>query len=82
MATKNTSLTKEILLNELEAKNAEIKALKKEIERVERYKQYDETAGEIAALRDSFMNAGFTKAEAYELVKISIGNALNQGFNR
>lgn len=82
MATKNTSLTKEILLNELEAKNAEIKALKKEIERVERYKQYDETAGEIAALRDSFVNAGFTKAEANEFAKAAFAGACKQVFGR
>lgn len=79
MATTTTRKTKEMLLNELEAKNAEIKDLKKELEKVERYKQYEETANEIAALRDSFINAGFTKAEANELLKMCLTNSIKMG---
>jgi len=82
MATVTTTRTKTMLLEEIEAKNAEIKALKKEIEKVERYKQYDEAAGEMAALRDSFVNAGFTKDEAIELVKLALTNAMvNNGYS-
>ena len=76
MACVTTKRTKEMLLNELEAKNAEIKDLKKELARVERYKQYEEAAGELAVLRDSFISAGFTKAEANEFVKTTIANAI------
>lgn len=78
MATK----TKTMLLEEIEAKNAEIKALKKEIEKVERYKQYEEAAGELAALRDSFVNAGFTKTEANEFAKAAFYGACKQVFGR
>ena len=82
MATVNTNRTKTMLLEEIEAKNAEIKALKKEIEKVERYKQYDEAAGEMAALRDSFINAGFTKAEANDMIKITLASGLKAGLGR
>lgn len=82
MATTTTKRTKEMLLNELEAKNAEIKELKKELEKVERYKAYEEAAGELAALRDSFVNAGFTKAEANEFAKAAFAGACKQVFGK
>lgn len=82
MATKNTTITKEMLKNEIEAKNAEIKELKKELEKVERYKQYEEAANELAAFRDSFVNAGFTKAEANEFAKSAFAGAYKQVFGR
>lgn len=80
--TVTTRRTKEMLLKELEAKNAEIKDLKKELEKAERYKKYEEAAGEVAAFRDSFVNAGFTKAEANEFVKVAFGGACKQAFGR
>lgn len=76
MATKNVTVTKEMLENELKAKNDEIKELKKEIEKFDRYEQYRETANEIAVLRDSFINAGFTKDEANDLLKTALATAL------
>ena len=77
-----TNKTKTMLLEEIEAKNEEIKLLKEEVKKVERYKQYEESANEIAALRDSFINAGFTKAEANDLLKITLANALKNPFVR
>lgn len=76
MATKNVTVTKEMLENELKAKNDEIKELKNEIKKFERYEQYKEAAGEMVVLRDSFINAGFTKDEANELVKIALSSAI------
>ena len=76
MATKTTNKTKSMLLEEIDARNAEIKELKKEIAKLERYEQYKETANEIAALRDSFINAGFTKDEANDLLKTALATAL------
>ena len=64
MATKKT---KQELMEELEVKNAEIQGLKKDIERLERYKGYEEAADEVAAIRDSFVNAGFSKTEAFTM---------------
>lgn len=77
-----TNKTKTMLLEEIEAKNEEIKLLKEEVKKVERYKQYEESANEIAALRDSFINAGFTKTEANDLLKITLANALKNPFVR
>lgn len=82
MATVTTRRTKESLLNEIETKNAEIKELKKELEKAERYKQYEESANEMAAFRDSFVNAGFTKAEANEFTKQAFAGACKQVFGR
>ena len=68
MATK----TKTELLEEIKAKNNEIENLKNEVKKLERFKQYEDMTDEIAALRDSFVNSGFTKAEAFEIVKALI----------
>ena len=68
MATK----TKTELLEEIKAKNNEIENLKNEVKKLERFKQYEDMTDEIAALRDSFVNSGFTKAEAFEMVKAII----------
>lgn len=47
----------------------EIANLKKEVEKLERYKKYDDMADEVAAVRESFVAAGFTRAESFELIK-------------
>jgi hypothetical protein len=62
--------TKAELMDEIKAKNDEIKNLKKEIEKLDRYKVYEEAANELAAIRESYINAGFDKAEAFELSKM------------
>lgn len=82
MATKKITVTKEMLENELKAKKAEIEELKHELAKAERYKQYEEAAGEIAALRDSFINAGFTKEEANKLLKMTLTNSIKMGVTR
>lgn len=76
MATVTTTRTKTMLLEEIEAKKEEIELLKKDIEKLKRFKQYEEAAGELAALRDSFINAGFTKTEANELLKVTLANGI------
>lgn len=63
-----TRKTKTELMEEIEAKNAEIKDLKKEMAALERYKQYDEAANELKAMHDSFINAGFSRDEASRLM--------------
>lgn len=74
MATK----TKTELMEEIKAKNKEIKDLEDQVKKLEHYKQYVEAADELAALRDSFVNSGFSKAEAFELAKTVLMNALTQ----
>ena len=69
--------TKTELMEEIKNKNAEIKGLKKEIEKLDRYKVYEGAANEIAAVRDSFVAAGFSKAEAFALTNSMISAASN-----
>lgn len=66
--------TKAMLEEELEQKRDEIEELKKELVKVEKYKQYDDMAGEIKAIYDSFVNAGFNKDQAYEILIILLQN--------
>ena len=56
----------------------EIEELKNEVKKLERYQIYEDGANETAAVRDAFVAAGFTKAEAFELTK----GILNTAFGR
>ena len=67
--------TREELLKEIEDKNQEIKDLKKDIEKLDRYKAYEAGADEAAAMRDAYIKAGFSKAEALEMTKLMISIA-------
>lgn len=66
--------TKAMLEEELDQKKNEIEELKKELVKVEKYKQYDDMAGEIKAIYDSFVNAGFDRDQAYEILIILLQN--------
>ena len=66
--------TKAMPEEELEQKKNEIEELKKELVKVEKYKQYDDMAGEIKAIYDSFVNAGFNRDQAYEILIILLQN--------
>lgn len=72
--SKPMKKTKAMLEEELEKKKTEIEELKKELVKVEKYKQYDDMAGEIKAIYDSFVNAGFNKDQAYEILIILLQN--------
>lgn len=65
MATK----TKNELLEEIEQKNEEIEVLKADIEKLEKYRKYDEMADEIKAINDSFVRSCFTEQQAFELTR-------------
>ena len=71
---KSMKKTKAMLEEELEQKRDEIEELKKELVKVEKYKQYDDMAGEIKAIYDSFVNAGFNNDQAYEILIILLQN--------
>ena len=66
MAT--TRKTKDELMTELEAKETEIKELKEDLKKLEKYKQYEDMAGEIRALNEAFMNSGFSDEQAFAMV--------------
>ena len=59
--------TREELLKEIDTKNEEIKGLRKDIEKLDRYKMYVECANEVMAIRDAYIVAGFTNDEAMTL---------------
>lgn len=46
----------------------EINELKAEVFKLDKYKQYEEMADEMFAVKSSFVNAGFTDAEAFTLM--------------
>ena len=62
------------ILKAIEEKQKEIDDLHKELARLEKYKQYDETADEFKAIHTSFMNAGFSDEQAFALIQSIIGN--------
>lgn len=64
--------TKAELMDDIKVKNDEIKALKAEIEKLDRYKVYQEAADELAAVRLSYIKSGFSESEAFELTKMMI----------
>lgn len=64
-----TKKTKAQLLGEIADLNKEVERLNKEAERLERYAQYEEGAGEIYAMQKAFENSGFTRTEAFALVR-------------
>lgn len=70
MATKVVR-TENDLLNEIDY-------LKKELSRLEKYKKYEESAQEIKAIFDCFVNAGFTEDQAFTL----INNAMLAGVRK
>ena len=57
------------MLEEIEQKNKEIEVLKADIEKLEKYRKYDEMADEVKAINDSFVCSGFTEQQAFELTK-------------
>lgn len=70
MAT--TKKTKEQLIEELEAAKNNIYELKKQLDNLERYKQYEDCADEIKAIHTAFMNSGFTNDQAFDLIKTAM----------
>ena len=64
----------ETKINEELEKN--IFELKKLIARFDMRKKYDESAQETFALMQSFTKAGFKEEQAFEILKIIIGNRI------
>lgn len=61
--------TKNELLEEIEQKNEEIEVLKADIEKLEKYRKYDEMADEVKAINDIFIRSGFAEQQAFELTR-------------
>ena len=78
MATKKTKAELEKELETIKESKAE---LEKELKNLEKYKQYEDMAGEVHAIYMSFVHAGFSEEQAYDLLKTMIQNAGNINFN-
>lgn len=68
MSTK----TKNELMEKIEQTKEEIRALKEEAERLEKYKAYDQSAEEIKGIMDSYIRAGFSEEQAFTLVQLTM----------
>ena len=69
--------TKAELMEEIKIKDEEIKNLELEIEKLERYKTYEDMADEMSAIRESFVKVGFSKTESFTMMLKMIEMASN-----
>ena len=69
MEPKTTKKTKTQLIEEMND-------LKKELIRLEKYSKYESVAGEMYAILESFVNAGFTREEAFTMLTVSMKTAM------
>ena len=76
--TKTQELTKQVM--ELHMKQTkEMEALEAEREKALEEEKYDEMAIEIKGIYDSYIKAGFTEKQAWELLTIGMKNAFKGG---
>ena len=71
MEPKTTKKTKTQLIEEMNE-------LKKELDRLEKYSKYESVAGEMYAILESFVNAGFTREEAFAMLTVSMKTAMRR----
>ena len=64
-----TKMTKAELLKEIEFAHNHIREMEGRLERMDKYKQYEECADELKAMHTALMNSGFTNEQAYDLLK-------------
>lgn len=79
--TKKTK-TKTQLIEELEAAKTNVADLKKQIDNLEKYKQYEQCADEIKAMHTAFMNSGFTNEQAFDLIKTAMNSVAGAMFKK
>ena len=76
-----TKKTKTQLMEELESIKESKAALENELKNLEKYKAYDDAAGEIYAIYTAYVAVGFSEGQAFELIKIMLQNAGQINFN-
>lgn len=67
--------TKAELEQEIEESRKQITALKQELENANRIESKNQSAAELYEVYQSYVTAGFTEEQAWELTKILINNA-------
>lgn len=73
-----SSIKKCELLELVEEKEQEIEDLHKQLDKLEQYAKYDESASELKAMHDSFVNAGFSEQQAFILLTTCIESTLGK----
>ena len=66
------------LLELLEEKERDIKNLHDQIDNLEKYAKYDESASELKAMYDSFVNVGFSEQQAFILLTTAMDSTLRK----
>lgn len=66
------------LIELIEEKERDIQNLHAQIDRLEKYAKYDESADELKAMHDSFIRAGFTESQAFTLLTTVVGSTLGK----
>jgi hypothetical protein len=75
MPTYSTSKTKSELV-------AEIEKLKKQLDKKKEEEKYDDIATDMRNMYNSFVNAGFTEDQAWELVRTVFENGTKQKYSK
>ena len=70
--TSNRTMTREDLYNEINQKKKEIESLKEKISKLAEYEKYDASAANCAAMKDSFVRAGFTEEQAFTILLVCL----------
>lgn len=77
--TKTQELTKQVM--ELNMKQTEeMQALEAEREKALEEEKYDEASASVKGIYDSFIKAGFTEEQAWELLTIMMEKSIKGGF--
>lgn len=74
--------TKAELLQVIKEKEADIKSLHAEIDKLEKYKAHREAADETKALHNALMESGFSNEQAFELVQTMLKGILEANADR
>lgn len=77
--TPTKKMTKDQLLELIDDLNKQIDELDKELEARKRYEKYEEAAGEVKAMKDAFVNSGFTESQAFEMTMKMFDMVLRTG---
>ena len=75
MPTHSTSKTKSELV-------AEIEKLKEQLDKKKEEEKYDDIATDMRNMYNSFVNAGFTEDQAWELVRTVFENGTKQKYSK
>lgn len=71
-------MTKIELLEVIENKNNELRELHDQLDKLKKYEKYEEMADEFGAMKQAFMNSGFSDEQAFQLLREMIKPVIEQ----